>query len=106
MSNKVPTVYELRKRKFKVRVGHHRKFYRFCPKTGKKSELTLLWKDQKENYPDYFLDAKGGYTTITIKHPEMDVELSGSSECSDNDLYNKSFGIKKAIARALSKISL
>ena len=106
MSNKVPTVHELRKRKWKVRVGHHRKFYRYCPKSGKKQEVTLLWKDQQEKYPDFYLDARGGYTTITIKCPDSDVELSGVSECSNNDLYNKRVGIKKAIARALSKISV
>ncbi len=106
MSNKVPTVHELRKKGWKVRVGHHRKFYRFCPKTGKKTELTLLWKVQKELHPEYYLDARGGHTTITIKCPDVDGELVGVSECSENDLYNKKVGTKKAIARALAKLLL
>ena len=105
MSNKVPTVHELRKKGWKVRVGHHRKFYRFCSKTGKKNELTLLWKEQKANYPEYYLEARGGHTTITIKCPFSSEEVVGVSECSEKDLYNKKVGTKKAIARALAKIS-
>ena len=86
-------------------MGHHRKFYRFCPKTGKKHEVTLLWKEQKESYPDYYLDSRGGYTEITIKFSDLAQEVVGVSECSEKDLYNKKVGTKKAIARALAKIT-
>lgn len=66
--------------------------------------MTLLWKEQKESYPEYFLEATGGYTEITIKFSDLAKEVSGVSECSEKDLYNKKVGTKKAIARALAKI--
>lgn len=102
MKNQIPTVHELRKRGWKVKVGHFRRFYRFDERTGKKNVVTVLWEDQKTNYPDYYLDARGGYTIVSINIPDFK-EVQGSSVCSNQELYSKKYGTKKAIARALSE---
>lgn len=99
---KVPSVYELRKSGWKVRVGHHRKYFKHDPFTGRRKELLLLRKDQKESYPDYYLDAMGGVTTVSITIPEFNKDFTGVSECSDKEHYRKDTGLKKALARALS----
>lgn len=52
---KVPSIHELRKAGYKVRVTHIRKFFRFDPQTGKKrtfwaafhSKSMLRWQSQK-----------------------------------------------------------
>lgn len=103
MRNEVPTVHELRKSGYKVKVGHHRLFYKYNPKTGKRSEKVLLFKDQKETFSDYYLDANGGFTMVTIKAPNNPNEVVGVSKCSKKELYCKKYGTMKAIARALSK---
>jgi hypothetical protein len=98
----IPTIHELRKKGWKVRVGHFRNFYRFDPKTGKKNSVTVLYKVREESYPDYYLDSKGGYTVISINVPEKSEELVGFSNCSEEELYCRKTGVKKALARALS----
>lgn len=98
----IPSVYDLRKRGWKVRVGHYRWFYRYNPKTGQKKKVLILWKEREENYPDFYLQTSGGKTVVTIKCPLYDKELEGVSECSEQEVYNKKVGTKKAIARALS----
>lgn len=100
----VPTVYELRKRGWKVRVGHHRRFYRYDPYSGKRKEYTLLFKEKEDRYPDYFLAANGGYTEVMITVPDIKGDFTGVSVCSLQELYCKKVGTKKAIARALSMI--
>ena len=101
----IPTVYELRKKGWKVRVGHHRKYFKYDSFTGRKKELLLLRKDKQENYPDYYLSAMGGVTTILITTPEHDRDFSGVSECSNEEHYRKGVGLKKALARALASLN-
>lgn len=98
----VPTVYELRKQGWKVRVGHHRKYFRHDAFSGRKLEKLLLRKDHEEHYANFFLDARGGVTTVTITIPEYNRDFTGVSECSDQESYRKSTGLKKALARALA----
>ena len=98
----VPTVYELRKSGWKVRVGHHRKYFRYDAFSGRKVEKLLLRKVHEEEYSNYYLSAKGGVTTVVITIPGYDRDFNGVSECSDEEHYRKSTGLKKALARALS----
>lgn len=98
----VPTIYELRKKGWKVRVGHHRIYYRFDPRTGKKSWESFLREEKDKYHPDWYLQATGGITSIQIKCPDLDEELVGYSVCSMEESYVKKVGIKKAIARALA----
>jgi hypothetical protein len=100
----VPTIYDLRKNGCKVRVGHHRIYYRFDPRTGKKSWESFLKEDQEKYHPDWFLQSKGGITSIQIKFPNLEEELIGYSVCSMEESYVKKIGIKKALARALSQL--
>jgi hypothetical protein len=104
MRSQIPTVHEMRKRGWKVRVGHFRNFYRYCPRTGKKHQVTLLWKEQRETYPNYFLNPNGGHTIVSITIPEKNLDIVGYSYCSEDELYAKGIGTMKATARALGKI--
>ena len=98
----IPTVYELRKKGWKVRVGHHRKYFRYDPFTGRKQEVCALREEHEEKYPDFYLKAMGGITTVGILIPGYDRDFVGVSECSDKEHYRKNTGVKKALARALS----
>jgi hypothetical protein len=55
---KIPTVYELRRQGYKVRVTHIRKFHRFDPRTGKKTQFFAPFqsskskKEQRGIHPD------------------------------------------------------
>ena len=123
---KIPTVYELRKKGFKVRVTHVRKFYRFDPRTGRKTEFYAPFQSSKtrKKNPDqdevnnqiasfvdapaeeFFLSAKGGETIIEIANNMRKEVGKGVAKCSDDDAYVKSYGIKKAIAIAINNIEL
>jgi len=113
----IPTVHELRQQGFKVRVTHVRKFQKFCPRTGKKtqfyapfqssktkkrtSELHPDLKTENENLEEFFLCGKGGETIIEIANSDHKELGKGIAICSENDPYVKSYGVKKAIALAL-----
>lgn len=118
---KLPTIHELRQQGFKVRVTHIRKFHRFDPRTGKKTEFFAPFQSSKTRRKDYihpqtkeifdskrqdestefFLSGKGGETIIEIASSDHKELGKGISVCSENDSYVKSYGIKKAIALAL-----
>jgi len=125
---KIPTVHELRKKGFKVRVTHVRKFFRFDPKTGKKTEFFAPFQSSKarkrslnqtEVSPnqsiapffdapaeEFFLSPKGGETIIEIANSMRREIGKGVVRCSDDDVYVKSFGVKKAIAIAVNNVEL
>jgi hypothetical protein len=101
--NPLPTVYELRKQGWKVKVGHHRNLYVYNPMTGKKTGkynvLLSTWKDENKGM---FLAPTGGKTIVSIRVPEYEDEFVGEVFCSKDEKYNKSIGLKKALARALA----
>jgi hypothetical protein len=99
----IPTVYELRKKGWKVRIGHHRIYYRFDPRTGKKSQESFLKAEQEQYHPDWYLQATGGITSVQVKIPSYkEEEFIGYAVCSFEEQYNRKTGIKKALARALA----
>ena len=104
LMKKVPTVHELRSKGWKVKVGHHRNLHKYNPQTGKKSGryYVILSEWKNDNVGNYFLSANGGKTTVSIKLPDSDTEYLGEVYCSEQERYNKSIGLKKAIARALA----
>jgi len=101
--NPLPTVYELRKQGWKVKVGHHRNLYVYNPMTGKKTgKYNVLLSTWKEENNGMFLASNGGKTIVSIKVPNVDSEFVGEVYCSESEKYNKSIGLKKALARALA----
>lgn len=101
----IPTVHELRKKGWKVKVGHHRKYFRYDVFSGRKTEHLFVrsqFVERITNGEQWFLSARGGITTITITVPGYDRDFSGVSECSDGEHYRRNTGLKKALARALS----
>jgi len=101
----VPTIHELRKKGWKVRVGHHRKYFRYDPFSGRKFEKFLLRSEYQallDQNDVWYLSAMGGVTIITITCPDYTDDLVGVSECSDEEHYRRNTGLKKALARSLS----
>lgn len=96
----IPHVSELRKKGIKVKVVHLRDFYRFDSRTGKKNVIRASLQEA-EILNEYYLDARGGCTVVFVDHPEFG-QLSGMSECSNKDIFNKRFGTMKALAQALA----
>lgn len=100
----IPQVSELRRSGLKVKVNHLRDFYRFDPKTGRKSVIRMSFHEKTASFPDYYLEARGGTTIISIIHPDFKKPLVGVAECSQYDIFNKKFGTKKALAIALAPV--
>ena len=106
---KIPTVHELRKKGWKVRVTHERQYFRYCPKSGRrytKSTLSKGFGFFEELQYWWALSPKGGRTAVTIKPPvnsDWSVEFFGESHCSVIDSYVRKLGVKKAMAIAYSK---
>lgn len=111
---KIPTVHELRQQGYKVRVTHVRKFYRFDPRTGKKTQFFAPFqssktkKKQSDPHPEafspteeFFLSGKGGETIVEIADSQHKELGRGIAICSENDSYIKIYGVKKAVALAL-----
>jgi hypothetical protein len=88
----VPTVYELRKKGWKVRVGHHRMYFRYDPFTGKKYEQCFLQSHVDDEPETWYLSAR----------TDTNEDLYGESICSDKEHYRRSTGLKKAVARAVA----
>lgn len=101
----IPSVHELRKAGFAVKMSHHRRFFRFDPFTGKKHTVTVPFHIKTESFNDYFLDPMGGETHVIITKKDSNEEgVLAHSVCSVNDHYNRKVGMKKALARALSRM--
>jgi hypothetical protein len=111
---KIPTIHELRQQGYKVRVTHVRKFHRFDPRTGKKTQFFAPFQSAKNKkrksdaHPDsfepseeFFLSGKGGETIVEIATSDHKELAKGTAECSECDAYVKDYGVKKATAIAL-----
>lgn len=110
----VPTVHQLRREGYKVRVTHVRKFLRFDPQTGKKHQFFAPFQSnkfsknhpesplvaEKEKYEEFFLSCKGGETIVEIAFGGREIG-KGVASCSEHDNYVKKYGVKKALAKAL-----
>lgn len=84
------TVQLLRDNGYKVRVTHYR--YYTNTKLLRRSEAN----QQGFNQPK----PNGGKTVVEVRTPDG-TELVGNSVCSCSDSYNRKFGVKIALGRAL-----
>lgn len=97
------TVHQLRLSGKHVKISHLRRYYRFDSKTGKKKTVLLSFEDHKEKYPDFFLDAFGGHTTMSIiDKADADKFVSVVAKCTDFDRYDRKLGVKIALGKALN----
>ena len=87
-----PTIHELRKSGWKVRVHHFRYYYR-----------TLIPSNDRIFTVGQPLP-KGGLTKIELTSP-LGTQYLGQAECSKKDSFNRKLGVKIALGRALSTIS-
>lgn len=86
---KTPTVAELRKQGYTVKVSHKRN--------------TQLKSGASRSAPtphDFEVSPRGGITKVEIVAPDQRLFI-GEARCSDLDNYNKSIGRNIAIGRAL-----
>jgi hypothetical protein len=84
------TVQELRDNGYKIRVTHYRYY------TNSKLLLKSEAVRQGFNEPK----PHGGKVVVEVRTPDGN-ELTGCSVCSRSDPYNRKFGVKIALGRAL-----
>jgi len=99
-----PTVHDLRKREFKVKVSHYRLFYKFCQWTGRRLEIIAYGTKFTNEQGWWLLDQYGGRTDVVLTD-KQDNHYIGSVSCSKKDRYVKAFGLKKALLRAYSQFT-
>jgi hypothetical protein len=83
-----PTIKDLRRQGYKVRVMHSRRY-----DTKHKVSGTVLE-----------LAARGGSTTIELTTPDKQLTVFGKSVCSIEDNFNRKVGNSIAIGRALKEL--
>ena len=83
-----PTIKDLRRQGYKVRVMHARHYV-----TKQKISGTVL-----------DLSARGGSTTIELTTPDKQHTVSGKAVCSLEDNFNKKMGNSIALGRALQQL--
>lgn len=83
-----PTIKDLRRRGYKVRVIHTRRYV----------------THRKFSGPALELSARGGSTTIEVTTPDNQQTVSGKAVCSNDDNFNRKVGNAIALGRALNKL--
>ena len=97
----IPTVHQLRLSGKPVEITHLRQYYKYDAKTGKKHVLLLCYEDHKDLHPDYYLDAKGGCTMVTIfENFNRENGVSVTANCSKYDAYVRKTGVKIGVGKA------
>lgn len=100
---KFPTVAELRKRGFKVKITHIR---RVVASTHYEKLCYISEIPKSELMVPYRLCAMGGITVVDLfqpDHPENAPCFHGEAHCSKLDAYNRKTGVQIALGRALKE---
>jgi hypothetical protein len=84
-----PSIKDLRRAGYKVRVYHQRMYKSF----GKFNEISVL-------------SPKGGKTTIEITTPDKQHNVITEAVCSKEDNFNHKLGNAIAVGRALEKLKV
>ena len=83
------TVHDLRKKGYKVRVLHTRRY------------------EQPNQFGRAILLSKGGLTEVCITQPGHDViSAAGVARCSQNENFNRKLGVRIALGRALKQLRM
>jgi hypothetical protein len=85
-----PTIKNLRRRGWKVRVLHQRNHFLRNRLDGTSSEVS----------------AKGGQTEIQLTSPDGEFNVCGKSICSEEDNYDRKVGNAIALGRAWKKYEI
>lgn len=89
-----PTVEQLRKSGYKVRVTH----FRQSLFDGK------LWNRNLFEGNPHLISTRGGKTVVEITTPNLE-NVKGEAVCSKNDTFNRKTGLYTAISRALQSLN-
>ena len=104
MNNK-PTIHDLRKAGYKIKVTHSRRV-RFATLTRGKLiisvELMSLYDFNHNLILAKELLAKGGVTHMTIFDPETEAEFVAHATCRNDEAYCKLTGINKCLDRLVA----
>ena len=101
-----PTVHQLRLSGKKVKITHLRRYSKYDERTGKKKTLILCYEDHRDNFPTFFLEARGGQTRLALSNSDEDPNpITVVAECSNDEAYNRKTGVQVALGRALKLIS-
>lgn len=99
MKNSIPSIHELRKQGYKVRVTHHR--YIKHNKDDKSVVLTRLTKADKKERRYGYIHPKGGYTNleVTAEFKTDKPTHSTNAICSTQDAFNRKFALQLCLNR-------
>jgi hypothetical protein len=100
------TVHQLRLSGKKIKITHLRRYSKYDERTGKKKTVLLCYEDYRDQFPTFFLEARGGQTHLTLSNSDEDPNpIVVVAECSNNEAYNRRTGVHVALGRALKLIS-
>jgi hypothetical protein len=98
--SRLPSVEQLRKSGYKVRVVHRRRYLDF----NGDDVYFSNFESQQPDFQEVWMQGPlmtGGYTKVEVTTPEGD-DLSGIAECSLRDQFNRKMGLNIALGRALN----
>jgi hypothetical protein len=102
----IPTIHDLRKQNYKVRVIHRRVYPIFDQNRFKIVNRLLTNREVKDLGLDGVLIGDvlthGGHTRVEVLTPNG-AEVVGEAECSKKDQFNRKRSLNIAIARALQE---
>ena len=96
MNNHLPTIHQLRKSGYKVRINHKRyyaKYGLFSKKEAEEMVLNQYWGDCKNK-----INPKGGYTAIEITTPTGE-NFKSEAACSKKDSFNRKIALRICLGR-------
>jgi hypothetical protein len=99
MKNPIPSIHELRKQGYKVRVTHHR--YVSHDPDFHYVQLVRLTKEDKKLRKYTHILPKGGYTNleVTAEFKTDKPTHSTNAICSSQDAFNRKFGLQLCLNR-------
>ena len=99
MSNQLPTIHQLRKSGYKVRINHLRYVSDYLIS---KREIDKYNDERQLNLSMKNADPKGGYTTIEITTP-MGENFKSEAACSKKDSFNRRIALQICLGRLAKK---
>jgi len=106
----LPTIHELRKQGYKVRINHYRYVASRNPSIPSTKliathvaptvpTLERLTKEDKRNRKYGYVDAKGGLTEVEITAPNGGTTEVRAAQCNRKDAFNRRLGIRICLGR-------
>lgn len=104
----LPTIHQLRKAGYKVKISHYRYSNRYSDPVVFTAEqrfpifLNLITRQAKKDREFAYISGKGGETVLSLKTP-VGNEIVSHAKCSLKDSFNRKLGIRICIGRLVAK---